>query len=292
MANVMLVANLNCDRVLQLKESLQAGGRHHYQDLGRRLGGGGANTGLALVYAGHQVTLVSQVGRDETADWLLAEASLKGLNCSLLQRNDITTPELMLLMTPDGERTIIRPERPAFSLGSAPDFTRWDGIYINSSAQGVEQWSTAALEQNDAILVVAQLPKSHSQRPCQVLITSQSDLDAHIASSERATGINDIPPFQYAKSIAGVSLEYFIVTDGENGATAYSDSEQESVPAVAADVVDTTGAGDAFAAGVISGLLAKLSISESMTVGAKWAAIAVATASSVPGDEFQAFLAQ
>ncbi|MCQ1056886.1 PfkB family carbohydrate kinase [Photobacterium sp. ZSDE20] len=292
MANVMLVANLNCDRVLQLKESLQAGGRHHYQDLGRRLGGGGANTGLALVYAGHQVTLVSQVGRDETADWLLAEASLKGLNCSLLQRNDITTPELMLLMTPDGERTIIRPERPAFSLGPAPDFTRWDGIYINSSAQGVEQWSTAALEQNDAILVVAQLPKSHSQRPCQVLITSQSDLDAHIASSERATGINDIPPFQYAKSIAGVSLEYFIVTDGENGATAYSDSEQESVPAVAADVVDTTGAGDAFAAGVISGLLAKLSISESMTVGAKWAAIAVATASSVPGDEFQAFLAQ
>ncbi|MGF1734305.1 PfkB family carbohydrate kinase [Photobacterium satsumensis] len=290
MANVMLVANLNCDRILQLKESLQAGGRHHYQDLGRRLGGGGANTGLALVYAGHHVALVSQVGRDETADWLLAEASLKGLNCSLLQRNDIVTPELMLLMTPDGERTIIRPERPAFSLGPAPDFTHWDGIYVNSSAAGVEQWSKAALEQKNATLVVAQLPKSHSLRPCQVLITSQSDLNAHILSSGRVTTSSDIAPFQYAKSIAGTSLEYFIVTDGENGATAYSESGEAYVPAVAADVVDTTGAGDAFAAGVINGLLTKLSITESMAVGSMWAAIAVATPSSVPGAEFQAFL--
>ncbi|MGR5064730.1 PfkB family carbohydrate kinase [Photobacterium sp. DNB22_13_2] len=299
MANVMLVANLNCDRVLQLKESLQTGGRHHYQDLGRRLGGGGANTGLALVYAGHQVALVSQVGRDETADWLLAEASLKGLNCSLLQRNDIVTPELMLLMTPDGERTIIRPERPAFSLGQAPDFSRWDGIYINSSAEGVDEWSTAALEQNDgsggesnATLVVAQLPKSHNHRPCQVLITSQSDLDAHILSSGCVESASDIAPFKYAKSVAGASLEYFIVTDGENGATVYSESGQDYVPAIVADVVDTTGAGDAYAAGVIHGLLAKLSITESMAVGSQWAAIAVATPSSVPGDEFQAFLAQ
>ncbi|WP_243734609.1 PfkB family carbohydrate kinase [Photobacterium lutimaris] len=296
----MLVANLNCDRVLQLKESLQVGGRHHYQDLGRRLGGGGANSGLALVYAGHHVALVSQVGRDETADWLLAEASLKGLNCSLLQRNDIATPELMLLMTPDGERTIIRPERPAFSLGPAPDFSRWNSIYINSSAEGVEQWAKAALTQQPhaeqangkrhAVLVVAQLPKSDSQRPCHVLITSQSDLDAHILASGKVTASCYAAPFQYAQSIAGKSLKYFIVTDGEKGATAYCESGQECVSAVAADVVDTTGAGDAFAAGVINGLLAELSITESMTVGAQWAAIAVATASSVPGDEFQAFL--
>ncbi|KHT62178.1 ribokinase [Photobacterium gaetbulicola] len=300
MANVMLVANLNCDRVLQLKESLQAGGRHHYQDFGRRLGGGGANTGLALVYAGHHVALVSQVGRDETADWLLAEASLKGLNCSLLQRNDIVTPELMLLMTPDGERTIIRPERPAFSLGPAPDFSTWDGIYINSSAEGIEQWAISALAQGDgghgsnkkSVLVVAQLPKSLCRRPCQVLITSRSDLESHLLSTGNSSSMKEIAPFNYAQTVAGKSLEYFIVTDGERGATAYSESGQEYVPAVETEVVDTTGAGDAYAAGVIHGLLAKQTIAEAMAVAAKWAAIAVATPSSVPGDEFKAFLAR
>ena len=299
MANVMLVANLNCDRVLQLKEPLQAGGRHHYQDLGRRLGGGGANTGLALVYAGHQVSLVSQVGRDETADWLLAEASLKGLNCSLLQRNDIVTPELMLLMTPDGERTIIRPERPAFTLGTAPDFTKWDAIYINSSADGVALWARKALEanknkqslKNRQVLVVAQLPKSLDPRPCQVLITSRSDLEAHLLSSGDALKISDISAFAYARTVAGEALEFFIVTDGANGTTVYTEFGQEFVAAQAVDVVDTTGAGDAYAAGVIHGLLASLSITESMEVGTQWASIAVATKSSVPGDEFQAYLA-
>ena len=300
MANVMLVANLNCDRVLQLKESLQAGGRHHYQDLGRRLGGGGANTGLALVYSGHNVSLVSQVGRDETADWLLAEASLKGLNCSLLQRNDIVTPELMLLMTPDGERTIIRPERPAFSLGPAPNFSNWDAIYINSSADGVVEWASKAIEDNrqqatskpDQTLVVAQLPKNHDARPCHVLITSRSDLDAHISSLNNDMEIKDLAPFQYASSIAGDSLQHFIVTDGEHGATVYSECGQDYVAAHTVDVVDTTGAGDAYAAGVIHGLLDKLTITESMAVGTQWASIAVSTKSSVPGEEFKAYLAQ
>ena len=69
MSNILLLANLNCDRVLQLDRPLSTGGRHYYADNGRRLGGGGANTGLGLIYAGHKVALVSQVGNDKTADW-------------------------------------------------------------------------------------------------------------------------------------------------------------------------------------------------------------------------------
>ncbi|MGF1702897.1 PfkB family carbohydrate kinase [Photobacterium makurazakiensis] len=277
MANIMLIANLNCDRVLQLEEPLEAGGRHHYQDKGRRLGGGGANTGLGLVWAGHNVALVSQIGRDETADWLLAEASLQGLNCSLLQRNDIVTPELMLLMTPDGERTIIRPARPDFVLSAPPNFSNWDALYINSSAEGVAKWAEAAL--NHAI-VVAQLPKNESKRPCHVLITSTSDF----------SGRTTLTPWQYALILAGEQLEFFIVTDGEHGATVYFEGGERFVPACAAKVIDTTGAGDAFASGVINGLLQQVSIEEAMAQGAKWASFAVQIESSIPGDALRQHL--
>ena len=106
MPNVLLLANLNCDRVLLLNKPLTTGGRHHYDDMGRRLGGGGANTGLGLPFAGHNVSLVSQFGNDKTSDGLLAQANLRGLDCSLLQRNDHITPELLLIMTPDGEKEI------------------------------------------------------------------------------------------------------------------------------------------------------------------------------------------
>ena len=40
MANILLVANLNCDHVLSLAEPLVAGARMQYVDQGRRLGGG------------------------------------------------------------------------------------------------------------------------------------------------------------------------------------------------------------------------------------------------------------
>ena len=286
MAKILLLANLNCDRVLNLAQSLRTGGRHHYHDQGRRLGGGGANTGLALVFAGHHVALVSQVGNDKTADWLLAEASLQGLDCHLLQRNDLDTPELLLLMTPDGERTIIRPQRPVFTLGPAPDFNHWQALYINSSAQGAASWSQAALNTS---LVVGQLPKNERPLPCHILITSATDL----AGRYQITDNPDLTIWHYALHIAGPALRYLIVTDGANGATAYqADGRTIMVAAEPAAVVDTTGAGDAFAAGVIDGLLNQQDIATAMQRGAQWAAIAVATVSSVPGPALRQWLLQ
>ena len=286
MAKILLLANLNCDRVLNLAQPLQTGGRHHYQDQGRRLGGGGANTGLSLVFAGHHVALVSQVGNDKTADWLLAEASLQGLDCHLLQRNELDTPELLLLMTPDGDRTIIRPQRPVFTLGPAPDFNHWQALYINSSAQGAAHWSQAALKTS---LVVGQLPKDERQLPCHILITSVTD----IAGRYPLTADPGQAIWHYAQHIAGLALRYVIVTDGANGATAYhNDGSAIAIAAVPTTVVDTTGAGDAFAAGLIDGLLNQQDITTAMQRGAQWAAIAVATVSSVPGQALQQWLQQ
>lgn len=287
MSNILLLANLNCDRILQLDKPLITGGRHHYIDAGRRLGGGGANTGLGLVFAGHHVALVSQIGSDKTADWLLAEASLNGLDCHLLQRNDHDTPELLLLMTPDGERTIIRPQRPIFTLGPAPDFSTWDALYINSSAVGADIWANTALEQT---LVVAQLAKDERSRPCHILISSKSDLEGRCLASGLSATDNSTSIWQYGQQIAGPQLNYFIITDGKHGATAYTQEQQFHVPAVPARVVDTTGAGDAFASGLINGLLQQMSITEAMTEGANWAAIAVATASSAPGEALKNYL--
>lgn len=284
MSNILLLANLNCDRVLQLDRHLTTGGRHYYADQGRRLGGGGANTGLGLIYAGHKVALVSQVGNDKTADWLLAEASIQGLDCSLLQRNELDTPELLLVMTPDGERTIIRPQRPVFTLGQAPDFSHWQALYINSSAVGCEDWAQTALEHT---LVIAQLAKDSRSRPCHILISSKSDISSHGIDVNNQNAL-----WQYGQHIAGPSLRYFVVTDGEQGAVAYNETTLVTTSAVSATVVDTTGAGDAFASGLIHGLLAKQQIQQAMQTGAEWAAIAVATASSVPGKELQQHLAR
>ncbi|QYK01490.1 PfkB family carbohydrate kinase [Shewanella psychrotolerans] len=277
MANILLVANLNCDRILRLNKPLEMGGRFHYQDGGLRLGGGGANTGIGLVWAGHDVGLVSQVGRDKIGDWLLAEASTMGIDCRLIQRYEQNTCEMLLVMTPDGERTIIRPERPIFELAAPPKWSQWDALYINSSAEGAVSWAKTAL--NDC-LVLAQLAKDNRPRPCHYLIASKSDM----------AGRSDLSPWEYGLTIAGESLCGFIITDGESGAMLYQADGEAVVAAQPADVVDTTGAGDAYAAGLIHGLMLGESVIEAMEEGARWAAFAVATQSSIPGKGLKQYL--
>ncbi|MCL1043018.1 PfkB family carbohydrate kinase [Shewanella marisflavi] len=277
MANILLVANLNCDRILRLNKPLKMGGRFHYQDGGQRLGGGGANTGIGLVWAGHDVALVSQVGRDEIGDWLLAEASTLGIDCRLMQRYQQHTCEMLLVMTPDGERTIIRPERPKFELAAPPNWHNWDAFYINSSAEGAVSWAKTALPHS---LVVAQLAKDDRARPCHVLIASRADMQ----------GRSELSPWKYGLSIAGDSLQAFIVTDGASGAVLYQADGETRVAAEPADVVDTTGAGDAYAAGLIHGLVRGDDYTLAMAEGARWAAFAVATESSIPGEQLKDYL--
>ncbi|WP_394204271.1 PfkB family carbohydrate kinase [Shewanella waksmanii] len=279
MANIILVANLNCDRILMLNKPLQTGGRFHYQDGGQRLGGGGANTGLGLAWAGHRVALVSEVGRDKVGDWLLAEASTQGIDCHLIQRHQGNTNEMLLVMTPDGERTIIRPERPIFELAAPPSWQYWDALYINSSAAGAVSWAKTALKH---ALVMAQLAKDERPRPCHILIASKTDMQ----------GRTELAPWEYGLSIAGDSLQYFIVTDGEQGAMVYEAEQTRHVDAIPAEVVDTTGAGDAYAAGLLHGQVQGWDIVKSMQEGARWSAFAVATQSSIPGQALKHYLTE
>ncbi|NKF52533.1 ribokinase [Shewanella sp. WXL01] len=280
MANILLLANINCDRILQLDKPLQTGGRFHYEDGGLRLGGGGANTGLGLVWAQHDVSIVAQVGSDDLGDWVLAQAGTLGLDCRMVQRYQGHTSEMLLVMTPDGERTIIRSRRPEFHLPKQPKWHKWQGFYINSCAKDPHVWSQAAIEQNPECVVVAQLSSSNEPLPCHVLVASLADMQ------ERCS--DDF--WVFGQSIAGKALRYFVVTDGENGATAYHAGEPIKVSAMPAEVVDTTGAGDAYAAGLIDSLINGADIKVAMQQASVWASFAVATQSSVPGEDLLDYL--
>ncbi|MGB0895382.1 MAG: PfkB family carbohydrate kinase [Parashewanella sp.] len=279
MAKILLIANLNCDRVLHLDKPIHLGGRFLYEDSGRRLGGGGANTGIALVMAGHQVSLSSQVGDDQLGDWLVHQAQQKQLDCTHIKRHQQCTKELLLMVTPDGERTIIRPKRPLFELGLPEQWHEWDALYINTSAQGASSWSQSALNNT---LVVAQLAKDERSRPCHVLIASATDM----------LGRSHLPCWQYGFQIAGNSLKYFIVTNGEHGATLFTENEQFQIAADKTHVIDATGAGDAYAAGLIHGLVSKASIFDAMKIAAAWAACAVASESSIPSSRLEQYLSK
>jgi sugar/nucleoside kinase (ribokinase family) len=75
-----------------------------------------------------------------------------------------------------------------------------------------------------------------------------------------------------------------IVTEGANGVTVYSASGTDHFPAIPIDAVDATGAGDAFAAGLLLEIGRGKPLVEGVQLGIAWAAATVQTKSSLPTD--------
>ena len=275
MANIRLLANLNCDHVLLLDEPLQAGSRLQYRDQGRRLGGGGANTGIGLLWAGHRVSILARVGQDSTGNWLLQEAAELGLDISHVEQFDGETGELLVLVDGRGERTILRQHRRPALPGTLPTDSV-DCLYVNY--EGAEAAAYMAKVAATG-LVVSQYPKGGcDRRPCQVMIASAADLAQQ----------QDL--WRHGQQLAGADLQWLVVTHGEQGVEAFSASQHLQIPARPVSVVDATGAGDAFAGGLIHGMLAGLPMAAVLTQANQWAAYTLSSSSSIPSEQLKHYL--
>lgn len=276
MAKIRLLANLNCDHVLLLDEPLNAGRRLHYRDQGRRLGGGGANTGVGLTWAGHQVNILSRVGNDEIGDWLLDMANNIGLDVSEVERFAGGTGELLVLVDSQGERTILR-QHSSPALPNPLPTTAVDCLYVNYDGGDVASYMADMVKQT---LVVSQYPKGGQwSRPCQVMIASAADLAGHQ---------DDL--WQHAQQLAGESLQWLVVTHGEQGAEAFSANQHIRVSAQSVAVVDATGAGDAFAGGLIHCLLDKRPMASALGQASQWATYTLSSCSSIPSEQLKHYL--
>ena len=280
MASIRLLANVNCDHVLLLDTPLTAGSRLQYRDQGRRLGGGGVNTGLGLLWAGHSVRILSRVGNDETGDWLLNTATELGLDMNEVQRFAGATGELLVLVDSQGERTILR-QQAAPALPRPLPSSRVDCLYVNVEGPEAASYMADMLSQS---LVVSQYPKGgQGARPCHILIASAADLKAGVRHHHATL-------WQHGQQLAGDSLQWLVVTQGEQGAEAFSPTQHLKVCAPRVKVVDATGAGDAFAGGLIHGLLAKLPMASALAQAGDWAGYTLSSSSSIPSEQLKDYL--
>jgi len=145
---------------------------------------------------------------------------------------------------------------------------------------------------------------SLSKDAVQGLIARAHDLGSKVACDPGSAGfIQDFGVKNFLEALAGVDIllpnleegrllsgedradlitgflaerfETVALTMGVEGCAVQSGNLFESVPAISAEVVDPTGAGDAFSAGFLDGLLSSKSLSEAASSGVKLGAKAV-----------------
>ena len=232
------------DDVIRLTEPLRAGAHLNGALVEARLGGGGANTAVALAAAGRAVTLLAAVGRDATGDALLVDLAAAGVDAASISRLDRSTTHSLLLIDPTGERTVVNVARceedtPPNQLLELPA----DVVYVRSRRHDLGP--LLAVKAATALVVAHVPPVVANARPAQVLVASSSDLAAEAIENPQALG----------QSVSGGLARWVVITAGAAGARAYSAAETLATPARGVRPVDTTGAGDAFAAGLIHALI-------------------------------------
>jgi len=256
-------------------------------------GGSAANTAAWLAAAGADVTLLARRGADPLGD--AAELALRaaGVRTVLAVDPDRATGACVVIVDPTGERTML-PDRAAnlaLSPADLPADVFASGRHLHLSGYVVlDERSRPAAEA--ALAMAAAAGMTASVDPSSAAPLRAMGGAAFVTATRGATLC--MPNLDEAEVLAGtrdpraaaltLALSYgeAVVTLGVSGAVWSDGRDVVAAPAVPVTVVDSTGAGDAFAAGYLVARLSGGSPLDALTRGAALAAEAVTTVGARP----------
>ncbi|MCX7597342.1 MAG: ribokinase [Armatimonadetes bacterium] len=286
---VAVVGNVNIDFVIRAKNLPQPGQNVTADGMQLAPGGKGANQAVAAARLGAIVYLISRLGKDPFGALLLQHLKKANVDTSCVAV-DQSKPTGCAFVTvlPDGENAIIS------ALGANMALTPAD----------VEQ-AFAELEHLDAIVVQMGIPLACVDRVIQIgtdrdipvlfdptpmreglprLWRYATTITPNASEAEALTGIkvtNIASAFEAAENLHGRGIKRVVVKLGAKGCVLFDEEGARRVRAYQVQAVDTTGAGDTFAAA----LAVRLAEGASFDDAALFATAAAAIACTKPGAE-------
>jgi sugar/nucleoside kinase (ribokinase family)/ADP-ribosylglycohydrolase len=242
--------------------------RYHDGMTIERPGGTGANVAIALASTGTAVNFVSYLGDDELSHAL--DEHLKGSDIATLYTPVIPGPVSHVAIPVDekGERTIVV---------IADD--KLDQVSITGLPIKADDIVAFVIWRNN---FVKDLEIAHNAGAITV-VGSAALTDAHVLRADYLIGSRDDFSGDYSVEQALTRFTYVVVTNGAEGATFYSAKGSIFQPAEEAEVVDTTGAGDAFLSALLHYLVINKTIdAKAMALAARWSALTVSSQGSIP----------
>lgn len=237
-------------------------------------GGAAANTAYACAKLGLKVAFIGKLGyKDQFKDKIINEFKEVSLDTSLIRYSkDHGTGLAYVALKPNGERRIYAYSGAANTLTpndiKSEDIIRTKTIFL-SSLKNLEPFKRAAevAKKNNipVILNPGMLIIAHGFNNIKdllvnidILILSKREfrLLLHLGDVELSKQVIE----EKSKNIFKLGIKIIIITMGKEGAMVLNSEKSELVkPIEVAEVVDTTGAGDAFSAGFIYGFIRNLS---------------------------------
>ena len=229
-------------------------------------GGCAANTGIDLVKLGVKVAVVGKVGNDVFADFIRRDLTEQGLDISGIRVSSTLPTSRTIILPVRGED-----RRYIHSVGANGELTPSDvdrdlvanakSLYVGGYQlfPGFDQASLTSLFQFarergiKTILDVAGVQPQEGMRPFEQVLPHTDVFLPNDDEARLITGESD--PVQQAARFVACGAGMAVITLGAAGAVVCTSERTLRAGTFEVDVVDPSGAGDAFDAGFIYGLL-------------------------------------
>jgi sugar/nucleoside kinase (ribokinase family) len=229
-------------------------------------GGCAINTATALARLGLPVEVIGKVGLDSFGDFVLNALAQRSIGTRGITRDkEVGTSATMVMVAPDGERRFVH------YIGANARLTLEDIdlamvktgsiLHVGGSLvlPGIDGQPTAELLRNARLAGVTTFLDTvwdDTGRWMKILAPCLPYIDYFVPSlpeGQALTGLDD--PMDIGRALLGYGVKTVGLKMGVDGCLVMSsDGQANHLPTFQVDVVDATGAGDAFAAGFIAGV--------------------------------------
>ncbi|MBS3956844.1 MAG: carbohydrate kinase family protein [Clostridiales bacterium] len=284
---VLVVGGANTD-ILGMADARTIAGDSSPGHIRVSTGGVGHNIAINLVRMGATVNLVTAFGGDERARHLILECRKAGVDISHSVFVDEAPGSTYVAV-------IDRSGNPVAAVSDMSVLEYLTPAAIRVSLEGLEAIDGVVVDANPAPATLSQVFESCSRVPvfadcvsvakAQRLVpflTKIKGLKASAAEAEALTGEPD--PALAAELLASRGPDRVWVTAGADGVFWTSGTERGYTQAPTGDVVNATGAGDAFMAGVVFATLSEWSVVRTARFAVGAAALTLATGETVSED--------
>jgi len=246
-------------------------------------GGSGANTALWLRHLGADTTLLARIGDDPGGRLIRAELEAAGVRCAFAVDPEAPTCCVVVMVDGSGQRSMLAdrganqrfaPEDvTAEALAGASHLHLSGYVLLDPPSRPAGLAALAAAKEAGLTTSVDPQAAAHITDPAAFLDDVRG-VDLLMPNTEELVALTGSADPASAKELLG-AVGAVVVTAGLDGASWVDADGATSVPAVEADCVDSTGAGDAFDAGVLTGWLAGESTVDVLRRGTRLGALAV-----------------
>jgi sugar/nucleoside kinase (ribokinase family) len=269
-------------------------------------GGSAANTMAGVAALGGRAGFVGQVAADQLGEIFIHDIRALGVEFLTPARSGgAPTGRCLILVTPDAQRTMNTFRGAAHELDAGalqPEQIRGAAILYLEAYLWRSAGPRAAMEQAMAIahaagrkvaFTLSDIACIKPHRPEMIAMLDAGAIDLLFANENEITELAGTADRDRAIAAIQDKVPLLVVTCGSEGALAVERGRRASVPIarLGTGIVDTTGAGDLFAAGFLVGQAQGRGLEDSLRIGAIAAAEVISHFGARPEGDLQAMVA-